>query len=134
MWVALTLMFCICIQSAFAMGEVISVTKQTQAKLGLEFTLVAERVDAEAVLVQIEIPKKGKVKDVRSVSLRIGPGRPEVAATLQTRPGQNGSLVASFQVSPALAEKSSVDLVLPIRGRTYEVYAIELKGYVVERK
>jgi hypothetical protein len=130
------LMLCACIQQAFAMGELIVVTKQTQAKLGLKFTLVAERVDKEAVLVQMEVPREGKLKTLRSVSMRIGSGRPIVAATLQTTPGKNGSWVVSFQVSPEMADKCSVDLIVPSEGggMEYLVYAVEIKGYVTARK
>ena len=103
-------------------------------KLGLDFTLDAERVDAEAVLVRMEIQRTGKLKNLRSVSMRIGSGRPLVAATLQTTPGKKGSWVVTFQVSPELADKCSVDLIVPVAGRTYLVYAVELKGYVKDRK
>jgi hypothetical protein len=117
------------------MGSVTAVTKQTQAKLGLNFTLVADRVDDEAVLVRMEIPREGKLKHLRSVSLRIGPGRPLVAATLQTTPGKNGSWVVSFQLCPDLADKCSIDLIVPSDPLPYEVYyAVELKGYVTDRK
>ena len=135
-WVAFTLVFCACLQHAFAMGELMVVTKETQAKLGLKYTLVAARVDDEAVLVQIEIPRKGKLKTLRSVSMRIGNGRPKVAATLQTTTGKNGSWTAAFQVSPDLAESCYIDLVVPSpqSGMEYVVYAVELKGYVKARK
>jgi len=134
-WATTILMLCASVQQAFAMGELIVVTKQTQARLGLKFTLVAERVDKEAVLVQMEVPREGKLKTLRSVSMRIGPGRPIVAATLQTTPGKNGAWVVSFQVSPEMADKCSVDLVVPTGGGIeYVVYAVELKGYVTARK
>jgi len=118
------------------MGELMTVTKETQAKLGLKYTLVADRVDDEAVLVQIEIPRKGKLKTLRSVSMRIGNGRPKVAATLQTTTDKNGSWTAAFQVSPDLAESFYIDLVVPTpqSGMEYVVYAIGLKGYVKARK
>jgi hypothetical protein len=82
----------------------------------------------------MEIPRQGKLRDLRSVSMRIGPGRPVVAATLQTTPGKNGSWVVSFQVSPELADKCSVDLIVPQSGRTYVVYAVALKGYITDKK
>ena len=120
---------------AFAMGSVTTVTKETQSKLGLNYTLIADRADAEAVLVRMEIPRKGKLKTLRSVSMRIGAGRPRVAATLQTTPGKDGSWVVSFQLSPALAEDCSIDLIVPSQDpMSYEVYAVELKGYVTDRK
>ncbi len=130
---AIMLMLCTCIQSAFALGIVVIVTKETQAKLGLDYKLVAERVDAEAVLVRMEIPRTGKLKDITGVRMRIGPGRPIVAATLQTTTSKDGVWVVSFQLSPALAEKCSIDLVGPMKDRSYGVYSIELKGYVTAR-
>lgn len=134
LWVTMLLMLCACLRHALAMGEVIEVTRETQAQLGLNYTLVAEKVDEEAVLVSMEIPRKGKLKNLRSVSMRIGPGRPIVAATLQTTPGKNGSWGVAFQVSPELADKCSVDLIVPSELRSYVVYAVELKGYVKARK
>ena len=120
---------------AFAMGSVTTVTKETQTKLGLNYTLIADRADAEAVLVRMEIPRKGKFKTLRSVSMRIGTGRPRVAATLQTTPGKDGSWVVSFQLSSALADECSIDLIVPSEDpMSYEVYAVELKGYVTDRK
>jgi hypothetical protein len=135
--VTMVLMLCACIQQAFAMGELIVVTKQTQAKLGLKFTLVAERVDKEAVLVQMEVPREGKLKTLRSVSMTIGQGSgsPMLHAALHTTPGKNGSWSATFQLSPELADKCSVDLVVPnVGGVEYVVYAVQLKGYVTDRK
>ena len=120
---------------ALAMGSLITVTKETQSKLGLNYTLVADRADAEAVLVRMEIPRKGKLKTLRSVSMRIGTGRPRVSATLQTTPGKDGSWVVSFQLAPALTEECWVDLIVPSdEPMSYEVYAVELKGYVTDRK
>jgi hypothetical protein len=133
-WVTMLLLLCACLQQTFAEGGHIAVTKETQARLGLDFTLVAERVDAEAVLVSMEIPRKGKLKNLRSVRMRIGQGRPLVAATLQTTPGKNDSWVVSFQLSPDLAAKCSIDLTTTPIGLSYAVYAVELKGYVTDRK
>jgi hypothetical protein len=136
-WIMMVLMLCACLQQVFAMGEVAVVTRETQAKLGLNFTLVAERVDSEAVLVRMEIPRKGKLKNLRSVSMRIGSGRPLVSAPLQTSPGKNGSWVVTFQVAPAMAEKCSIDLNTPYDPpslRSYLIYSVALKGYVTDRK
>ena len=140
--VTMMLLLCACIQHAFALGSgrplvagtLVEVTKETQAKLGLNFTLVAERVDAEAVLVSLEIPRTGKLKNLRSVKMRIGSGRPLVSASLQTTPGKNGSWIVSFQLSPELADKCSIDLIGPYEGLSYYIYAIAVKGYVTARK
>jgi len=129
--VTVALMLCVCLQRAIAMGEGITVTKETQGRLGLNYALIADRVDDKAVLVRMEIPRKGKLKDLRSVTMNIGEGRPIVSATLQTTPGKNGSWVVSFQLSPELADKCSIELILPSsEPLTYMFYAVELKGYV----
>jgi hypothetical protein len=132
-WITM-LLLCACLPHALAMGSLIEVTKATQAKLGLKYTLVAERVDAEAVLVRMEISRQGKLKNLRSVSMRIGTGRPQVAATLQTTPGKKDSWIVSFQLSPELADRCFIDLIVPSDSLSYEVYAVELKGYVTDRK
>jgi hypothetical protein len=133
-WGAALLLLCACARGALAMGSVVVVTRQTQARLGLTYTLVADRVDDAAVLVKMSIAREGKLAALRSVRLRIGPGRPIVAAPLQTTPRRDGSWEVSFQVSPALAEKSWVDLTVPTGGPAYTVYAVELKGYVTARQ
>lgn len=131
---AMVLTLCATFRYATAMGSVVEVTRETQATLGLKYTLEADRVDDQAVLVKMEIQRSGKLKNVRSVSISIGAGRPEVAATLQTTPGKTGSWVVGFQVSPTMADKCSVDLTVPEAGRTYVVYAVALKGYVTNKK
>ena len=137
--IALTIlmMLCLCVQHTSAMSEGIFVTKETQAQLGLNYTLAADRVDDKAVLVRMEIPTKGKLKDLKRVNMTIGQGRPLVSAALQTTPGKNGCLVVSFRLSPDLADKCSIDLVTtrPTAILSNEFfYAVELKGYVTVRK
>jgi hypothetical protein len=127
---------CLGIQQAIAMGSLVRVTKKNQADNGLKFTLTAEKLNAEVVSVQIVIPSEGKLKNVRSVSISLGSGNgsPQLHAPLQVTPDKSGAVTGMFQLSPELAEKCSIDLVTPMTGRTYTVYSIELKGYVVERK
>lgn len=136
-WATFMLMLCACVQQASATGDLIDVTKKTQAKVGIDYKLVAERVDSQAVLVTMEIPLNGKLKGLRSVSMSIGKGRPQVAARLFTEHADNGSLIVRFQVSPEMANKCYVNLTTPgdpPKGMSYLVYAVELKGYVTGRK
>ena len=120
----------------------IAVTKETQAKIGVEFTLTATRVSETAVLVEMEIPRKGKLRNLKDVSLDIGdyhPGvssSPLLAANLQTTPGKNNSLIVSFQLSPELADKCSIRLgpLEPAVAMSWEYYAVMLKGYVTTRR
>lgn len=130
---AITLLLCVGLPSAFAMGSLAVVTKATQAKMGLDYTLIADRADAEAVLVRMEIPRKGKLQNIRTVEMRIGEGRPLVSAPLRTTTEKNGAWIASFQVSSELANHCYIDLTVPKDGG-YEVYAVEVKGYVTDRK
>jgi hypothetical protein len=123
---------------AAAMGEVVLVTRQNQEKLGLRFTLTAERVSNEAVLVRIEAPRQGKLRGLRLVSMTVGrEGTPLVHAPLYTTAGKDGAWVATFQLSPELADRCTVDLTTPFdppSARSYLIYAVELKGYITERK
>ena len=126
------------------LGYFIRVTKQTQAKEGLNYTLEARRVSPEVVMVTMEIPREGKLKDVRSVTMNIRPHLPKtngpvsyspmVAATLQTTEGKKGVWSVSFQLASELAERCSVDLLIPKGPRGYFYYAVELKEYITDRQ
>ena len=137
---AMTLLLCASLQRAFANGEGTSVTKENQAKLGIHFTLVAERIAADGadkatVLVTMEIPRKGKLKDLRNVTMSVGQGRPLVSATLQPRVGKDGSWIVDFSLASELADKCTIDLNMPYsEPLTYSFYSVELKGYVTDRK
>lgn len=125
-----------CIQPALALGVVEIVTKETQAKMGLDFTLTAERLSREAVLVRMEIPNKGNLRNLKGVTLSIGSGSPEVHAPLRTTSGKDGSLAVSFQLSPELAGRASIGLGPTILSRPTlsHHYAVELRGYITDRK
>jgi hypothetical protein len=141
-WVLIALMSFADIPHTRAMGTLVTVTKETQAKLGVEFTLSAVRVSDTAVLVRMEIPKTGKLKELQRVTLDIGsdrpgvPASPLVSADLQTAPGKHGSLVVSFQLSPEMANQCSIRLgpLAPAIPMSYEYYSVELKGYVTDNK
>ncbi len=141
-WVLIALMLLARMPQAFALSELITVTKTTQAKLGAKFTLSAVRVSDTAVLVRMEIPKEGKLRDLKRVTMDIGtysPGvssSPQVSADLETTPGKNGSLVVTFQLSPELVDKCSIRLgpLAPAIPMSYVYYAVELKGYITVRK
>src|SRR5258708_4400947 len=102
------------IPRAFALGELMLVTKENQARIGVKFTLSAARVSDTSVAVQMEIPKEGKLKDLKKVTMDIGDYKPGVAtspmvsANLETKPGKNGSLLVSFYLSPEMADKCSI--------------------------
>ncbi|MBB6048765.1 hypothetical protein [Armatimonas rosea] len=124
------------------LGYVIRVTKQTQAKEGLNYTLEARRVSPEAVLVSMEIPREGKLKDMSHVTMDIRPNLPPtngpvsysplVSAPLLVTVGKNGAWSVSFQLASELAERCSVDLLIPKGPRGYFYYAVELKEYITD--
>ena len=124
------------------LGFVIRVTKQTQAKEGLNYTLEARRVSPEAVLVSMEIPREGKLKDMSRVTMSIrpilppSPSRPVsysplVSAPLLVTVVKNGVWSVAFQLASELAERCSVDLLIP---KTFEYfsYSVELKEYITD--
>ena len=124
------------------LGYVIKVTKQTQAKEGLNYTLEARRVSPEAVLVSMEIPREGKLKDMSRVTMSIrpilppSPSRPVsysplVSAPLLVTVVKNGVWSVAFQLASELAERCSVDLLIP---KTFEYfsYSVELKEYITD--
>ena len=137
-WLMVALLWGAHMPHAFAMSEGYFVTKATQAEQGLDYTLSAVRASDTAVLVSMEIQKVGKLKDLKRVTMTVGTGSPIVSADLQTRPGKNGSVVVSFQLSPELADKCSIMLftpTVPVEPMNYEqFYAVELKSYVTDRK
>lgn len=134
----IVLLMLACAQPTFALSEGVVVTKKTQAESGLDFTLTAVRLSQDAVSVRMEIPVRGKLKNLKRVTMSIGQGSPLVSANLQTTPGKEGSLIVSFQLSPDLADKCSIYLVVPSKNPTaftYEsFYAVQLREYVTDRK
>jgi hypothetical protein len=131
----LVMILCACVNRSLAMGEVMEVTKENQAKLGLVFTLTADRLSPKVVLVSMEIPRSGKLKEITGVNLTIGHnGSPALEAALRTRPGKDGAWAVNFQLSAALADECSIDLTVPQQSETYLIYSVALKGYVKDRK
>jgi len=128
------LLLCLCVQRCKAMNEVVEVTHESQARSGVQFHLEANQMDSAAVLVRMEIPRNGKLKDLKSVTLRIGSGRPIVDAVLQPKPGPGNSWIVVFQVSPSMADLAWVDLQVPGEPMTGLIYAVQLKGYVTQKK
>jgi hypothetical protein len=126
------------VQHASAMTRGYLVTKATQEAFGVDFTLSAVLLSKEAISVRMEIPKKGKLQNLKSVTMRIGQGSPLVLAKLEAKPNKEGVLIVAFQIAPDLADKCSIDLVVPnvpATARDYEhFYAVELNGYVTDGK
>jgi hypothetical protein len=128
------LAFAICLSShspAFSRGVGKLVTKQTQEKLGLEFDLSAA-ADENSALVILKIPKSGKLKDVLEVRLSISAEDQKhflVRAPLEMRE-KDGAVAVSAQLSPELAEKAAIELVMT-KGRNEFFYHVRLSDYIV---
>lgn len=137
-WAAILLMLCACVRPVLAMGLVEIVTKETQVKMGLDFTLTAERASPTAVLVRMEIPDKGNLRNLQQVALYIGTGTgsPQIYAPLQTTAGKDGARMVSFQLSPELADRCSIALGPTVLSRPTlsHHYYVQLKGYLTDRK
>ena len=121
-----------------ALGVFTVVTRETQEKEGLVYTLSAVRVSPDVVMVNLEIPNQGKLRDIKRIGLQIGGGNgsPELYASLNTTSDKKDTWAVSFQLSPALANKTDLWLgpTLLSRPMLSHHYAVQLKGYIMERK
>ncbi|WP_395138068.1 hypothetical protein, partial [Armatimonas sp.] len=86
---------------------------------------------------------EGKLKDMSRVTMSIRPLLPNsrsgpisysplVSAPLQVTVGKSGVWSVSFQLASELAERCSVDLLIPKGSREYFSYAVELKEYITD--
>ena len=135
-------MFCLAVSSAHAkaMSSLILVTKQNQAEVGVKFQLSAERVSDTSVIVKMQVPRAGTLKELKRVSMDIGDYKPGIStspmlyADLQTTQGKDGSLTVSFQLSPQMAEKCSILLgpLTPAKP-TREYYSVSLQSFVTTK-
>ena len=120
-----------------ALGVFTVVTKETQAKEGLVYTLSAVRVSNEVVMVELEIPNEGKLRDIKRVALELGGGNgsPELYVPLNTASEKKDTWAVSFQLSPAFANKASLWLgpTLLSRPTLSHHYALQLSTYLTER-
>ena len=115
------------------------VTKATQAQQELNYTLTAVR-EEKAVIVNLRIPREGKLKNVLAVRLQVlnPDGKHfDVWSPLEMRQ-EDGATAVSFQIAPELAERCSISVVTernpPGRSAYERAWDIELKGYITERK
>lgn len=109
------------------------VTKATQKQHGLEYKLNAEKVE-DIVLVSVEIPKAGKLKDLELVELQFtGQRRTPLSVPLAVTE-KNGVLSGRFQVGTEFLPQCALMLLLKMHGRSGEFYLIQLQDYVTERK
>jgi hypothetical protein len=119
--------------TAYSSGLGKLVTKETQEKLGLEFDLSAT-AEEHAVLVLLKIPKTGALKDVLEIRLSI-PAEDKrhflVRAPLEMRE-KGGAVGVSAQLSPELAEKAAIDLVME-KGRREFFYHVRLSEYITKK-
>ena len=122
------------VEQAGALSTSQTVTKETQAREGLDFSLSAVRESDEAVIVRMEIPKKGKLQNLQKVRMVISEGKSILLwSNLEITTTEDGASVVSFQISPDLADKCSISLVTESSktGPANEfAYAVELKGYI----
>ncbi|MGV3723241.1 MAG: hypothetical protein ACO1SX_20260 [Actinomycetota bacterium] len=109
------------------------VTKATQKEHGLTYNLQAEK-SGDVVLVTMEIPRAGKLKELESVALEMsGERRVPLHAPLAMSQ-KNGVASVRFQVGTEFVQNCSIMLFLRMHGRTGQFYGVQLKDYVTERK
>lgn len=122
---------------ATALGVVTVVTKETQAKEGLEFTLNAVRVSDKVVMVQMEIPNKGNLRDLEAVHLWVGKDdTPELYTPLEMKRGKDNQISVTFQLSPEMASRADIWLGPTVLSQPTlrHHYVVRLPGYITDRK
>ncbi len=110
------------------------VNRETQAKLGLEFTLTAELKEG-AMYVKIEAPRKGRLATLSMVQIDVkdADGKEVLAAPVATT-DVKGVMHAQFRLAPQLAARCTIILETEAsmsNERDFAVnYLIALKGYL----
>lgn len=124
-------------EKAFAVIEVRPVTKETQAKEDLDFTLAAVE-EAGSVWVDLQAPKNGKLATLSLVQLEVkdAKGKELLLAPLAVT-NKKGTISAHFRMALDQAEHSNIVLVTE-QSKPKELpfainYSISLKSYIIGR-
>jgi hypothetical protein len=124
---------CLSAGESQALRQGFIVTKATQKQHGLTYNLKAEQA-GDIVLVTMEIPRAGKLKELESVALEFSGDRRVPLHAPLAMSQQNGVSNVRFQVGTEFVQNCSIMLFLKMHGRSGEFYGILLKDYVTERK
>lgn len=123
---------------AFAVIVVQPVTKDTQAKVGLDFNLSVVP-ESGTVWVQLEVPRKGKLATLSLVQIEVKnrQGKEILLAPVATS-NEKGTTKAHFRLAPEQAARCNIILVTeastPPAPAFAVNYSISLKGYISKRK
>ncbi len=117
--------------SARGLGKL--VTKATQAKMELDYDLSAIQ-EPNAVVLDMKIPKRGKLSDVRRVRLSVmaEDGKHCLIRLPLERENAEGAIRVTGQITPELAANAHIELVME-EGRREFYYYVRLADYVTER-
>lgn len=136
-----TIILCLISLTASGIGVGDLITKDTQEKMGVNFTLTAVRESAGSVLVKLVAPKEAKLANLSKVRLTIqkeGDKHFLLWANLETTTDESGKIVSGFQISPELAEQSFIELVVetskPGKPAFERFYHVRVKDYIVDKK
>lgn len=116
--------------SARSLGHL--VTQETQAKLGLNFSLSAVKESKEAILVRLVAPRKGKLQSLTHVRLSIRDGHKILLLSPLEAKVEGDSVVTGFQISPDLIDRSYIELVTET-GRSETFFMVKIKDYVLKK-
>lgn len=124
--------------TAFALIVVQPVTKDTQAKEGLDFTLSAAS-ESGTVWVKLAAPRKGKLATLSLVQLEVkdAQGKEVLLAPVATT-DENEVIHAHFRITPEHAKWCNVILVTeqskPPAPAFARHYSIAVKSYITQAK
>lgn len=120
-------------QSAFSMTQGIIVTATTQYDQGLDFTLTTTPERDATVIVRMEIPQKGKLKNLAALQMELNDDKGTLLVAPLAPTTHNGVVSVSFQIARKLVAQCAINL-FPERNQDdprYSIfYAVRLKSYV----
>lgn len=117
-------------QSAFAVsGPHYNITATTQYEQGLEFTLTTTPERDDTLIIRLEIPRKGRLKNLAGLQMELNDGKTTLLAPLSATT-HDGTMSLSFQIARKLVPQCYVNLFVEVDPRYSICYAVSLKGYI----
>ena len=128
---------------SFALQMIEPITKESQARSGVKFTLKAVHVRVpDTVVVEIEAPLEGKLKSLSIIQVVLSEKDEfregemidySMVIDVATTKTKDGKLKASFSMKPALAKKCHILLYTEVDETFAHVFDIRVREYIEEK-
>ena len=122
------------VHSALAvMGPRYIITPDTQLKQQLEFTLTTTPERDDTLIVRIDIPKQGKLKDLGGMQMELSDDRSTLLLSPLATTTHDGAVTASFQIARYLVNVCYINLFVVVDPRYSICYSVSLKSYMPDK-